>query len=154
VDAEGSGDFRFDLNSRLSTYRHASAQNQSECSSCSAPDGRIYGKIHAIILNGYTLVGQKELEDGPALAGCVATANPHAAAVTVDDLRAHPEAEAGSTDAFRGEECGVEVLHRLWGDASSGVCKCQDDALAVGSPLGRFPAANKEPPPGSVHGIE
>jgi hypothetical protein len=110
--------------------------------------------IRAMILNGRALMGQKELEDGPTLAGRVATADPHAAAVTVDDLRAHPEAEAGSTYFFRGEECSVKVLHRLWGDANSGVCKCQDDALAVGSPLGRFPAANKEPPPGSVHGIE
>ena len=49
-------------------------------------DGRIDGEIHVITLNGHAPVGQKELKDGPALAGRVGTADPQATAVTVDDL--------------------------------------------------------------------
>ena len=54
--------------------------------------------------SNYGLEGKKEREDGAGVAFALTAADCERAAVALDDFVTDPEAEAGSSDVFGGEE--------------------------------------------------
>ena len=90
------------------------------------------------------LKGEKEGEDGALVGGALATAEEEAALMAVDDFVADPEAEAGAAEAFGGEEGFEDAGAGLGRHADASVGDGEDQAAAVGAPVGGLAAAHQE----------
>ena len=106
-------------------------------------------------LFGWGAGGQGEEEGGygSGLAGTAGAADAEGAVVAVEDLAAHPEAEAGAVVALGAEEGFEHALLGFGVDAAAVIGYGEEEAFAAGGPVGSLAAADEESAAGG-HGVD